>query len=160
MLESTLLTLRPANHERMRHDLATLTARLPEDVTDPIDQMLELGYHVGSDFTTSETAEADSDSSLLDPEPTLLRRHGDELVVAALVAAVGQRRGWEVEVICSDRRALIGHRRQGPPLVISPAHQGRVVDATDFASEGDIWWRCPHEVAYAVSRRRCPAHAD
>jgi hypothetical protein len=153
LLESTLLTIGSSNHERMRHDLATLTARLPEDVEDPLDQLLELGYRVGSEFTTSSTDEAPCASFLLDPERTLLTRHGDELLVAALVAAIGQRRGWEVDVICSRRRALIGHRRQGPPLVISPAHEGRVVDATDFCDEGDLWWRCPHEVAYALSQR-------
>jgi hypothetical protein len=59
LLESTLLTMRPANHERMRHDLHTLAARLPDEVDDQ-----------------------------------------------------------------------------------------------DFAGEGDIWWRCPHEVAYALESRR------
>jgi hypothetical protein len=36
--------------------------------------------------------------------------------------------------------------RHGDPLL--------VVDARDYAGEGDLWWRCPHEIAYALESRR------
>jgi len=154
LLESTLLTMRPANHERMRHDLATLSARLPDEVDDPLGQLMALGEHVGAAFTTSGVGEAKGDSPLLDPERVLTRRHGDPLLVAALVTAVGHRRGWSVAVVASDRRALVAHSRSGPPFALSVSDQGRIVDAHDYAGEGDIWWRCPHEIAYAVESRR------
>lgn len=154
LLESTLLTMRPANHERMRHDLQTLAGRLPDEVDDPLAQLWALGDHVGAAFTTSEPGEAEGDSPLLDPERTLLERHGDPLLVAALITAVGQRRGWPVAVLTSDRRAMIGHSLCGPPLVLSPTDGSRLVDAQAFTGEGDIWWRCPHEVAYALESRR------
>jgi hypothetical protein len=32
--------------------------------------------------------------------------------------------------------------------------QGRIVDAHDYAEEGDILWRCPHEIAHALQSRR------
>ena len=59
LLESTLLTMRPANEERMRHDLTTLAARLPDEVDDPIAQLAMLGERVGADFTTSAIGEAE-----------------------------------------------------------------------------------------------------
>ncbi|MFT3864948.1 MAG: hypothetical protein QM729_11805 [Solirubrobacterales bacterium] len=154
LLESTLLTMCPANHERMRHDLKTLANRLPGEVDDPLGQLMALGEHVGAAFTTSAAGEAAGDSPLLDPERALIERHGDPLLVAALVAAVGQRRGWPVAVVSSDRRALVGHPRCAQPFALSVTDGGRVVDAHDYAGEGDIWWRCPHEIAYALESRR------
>jgi len=152
LLESTLLTMRPANHERMRHDLHTLAARLPDELDDPLGQLMALGEHVGAAFTTSRL-DADPTAAELDPERALIDRHGDPLLVAALLAAVGQRRGWKVAVIGSTRRALVGHTLCGPPLVISVTDQGRIVDAHDYAGEGDLFWRCPHEIAYALRAR-------
>jgi hypothetical protein len=154
LLESTLLTMRPANEERMRHDLTTLAARLPDEVDDPIAQLSMLGERVGADFTTSAIGEATGDSPLLDPEQALTRRHGDPLLVAALVTAVGQRHHWPVAVVTSERRALVAHQLCGPPFVLSVTDEGRIVDAHDYAEEGDILWRCPHEIAHALESRR------
>lgn len=154
LLESTLLTMRPANEERMRHDLATLAARLPAEVDDPIAQLSMLGELVGADFTTSAIGEAAGDSPLLDPERALIERHGDPLLVAALVTAVGQRHHWPVAVVTSERRALVAHQLCGPPFVLSVTDGGRIVDAHDYATEGDILWRCPHEIAHALESRR------
>jgi hypothetical protein len=155
LLESTLLTMRPANEERMRHDLTTtLTARLPDEVDDPIAQLSMLGERVGADFTTSAIGEAAGDSPLLDPERALTRRHGDPLLIAALVTAVGQRHHWPVAVVTSERRALVAHQLCGPPFVLSVTDEGRIVDAHDYAEEGDILWRCPHEIAHALESRR------
>jgi hypothetical protein len=154
LLESTLLTMRPANQERMRHDLTTLAARLPEDAEDPIAQLALLGERVGAAFTTSAIGEAKGDSPLLDPERALIERHGDPLLVAALVTAVGQRRHWPVAVVTSERRALVAHQLCGPPLVLSVGDEGRIIDAQDYAGEGDIFWRCPHEIAHALESRR------
>jgi hypothetical protein len=154
LLESTLLTMRPANQERMRHDLTTLADRLPDDAEDPIAQLTLLGERVGADFTTSAIGEAAGDSPLLDPERALTRRHGDPLLVAALVTAVGQRRRWPVAVVTSERRALVAHQLCGPPFVLSVTDEGRIVDAHDYVGEGDILWRCPHEIAHALAERR------
>jgi hypothetical protein len=154
LLESTLLTMRLANEERMRHDLTTLAARLPDGVDDPIAQLAMLGERVGGAFTTSAIGEAAGDSPLLDPERALIERHGDPLLVAALVTAVGQRRHWPVAVVSSDRRALVAHQLCGPPLVLSASDEGRIVDAHDYAGEGDLLWRCPHEIAHALESRR------
>ncbi|HVW46740.1 MAG TPA: hypothetical protein VHA76_06790 [Solirubrobacterales bacterium] len=153
LLESTLLTMRPANHERMRHDLRTLAARLPDEAEDPLGRLMALGERVGAAFTTTPLDAAAAEAEL-DPERVLTLRHGDPLLVAALVAAVGQRRGWSVAVIGSTRRALVGHTLCGPPFVISVTDGGRVVDAHDYAGEGDLFWRCPHEIAYALEARR------
>jgi hypothetical protein len=146
--------MRPANEERMRHDLTTLAARLPDEVDDPIAQLSMLGERVGADFTTSAIGAAAGDSPLLDPERVLIERHGDPLLVAALVTAVGQRRHWPVAVVTSERRALVAHQLCGPPLVLSVTAEGRIVDAHDYAAEGDILWRCPHEIAHALESRR------
>jgi hypothetical protein len=32
--------------------------------------------------------------------------------------------------------------------------EDRIVDAHDYAEEGDILWRCPHEIAHALESRR------
>jgi hypothetical protein len=154
LLESTLLTMRPSNQERMRHDLSTLAARLPGEVDDAMAQLSMLGELIGADFTTSAIGEAKGDSPLLDPERALTRRHGDPLLVAALVTAVGQRRHWPVAVVTSERRALVAHQLCGPPFVLSVIDEGRIVDAHDYQSEGDILWRCPHEIAHALKARR------
>lgn len=48
---------------------------------------------------------------------------------------------------------LVGHPLGGPPFVLSVTDGVRVVDAHDYAGEGDILWRCPHEITYALGRR-------
>jgi hypothetical protein len=157
LLESTLLTMRPTNEDRIRHDLATLAARLPDEVDDPLGQLMALGERVGAVFTTCGVGESKGESPLLDPDRALIERHGDPLLVAALVTAVGQRRGWSVAVVASDRRALVAHPRCGPPFALSVTDQGRIVDAHDYAAEGDLLWRCPHEIAYSLKARRSAA---
>ncbi len=82
-----------------------------------------------------------------------LERRGDEVLVAALVAAVGQGVGWDVAVVASERRALVAHRVCGPPLALSIADEGRLIDAGDLREEADLWWRCPHEIAELIGRR-------
>ena len=152
LLESTLLGLGPVNVTRARHDLRTLAGLLPTEVEDPLEQLLALGEEVAASFTTPGPDEA-PDPADLDVGRVLLERHGDELLVASLVAAVGQGVGWDVAVVTSERRALVAHRVSGPPLVLSIAHEGRMVDANDLPEGGDLWWRCPRELAGLIGER-------
>lgn len=152
LLESTLLGLGPVNLARARHDLRTLAGLLPSDVAEPLEQLRELGDRVAASFTVPEAGDP-PDPAHLDVGQVLLERRGDELVVAALVAAVGQGVGWDVAVVTSERRALVAHRVCGPPLVLSIAHEGRLVDANDLHEADDLWWRCPRELADLIGAR-------
>jgi hypothetical protein len=152
LLESTLFSLGPVNAARARHDLRTLAGLLPSEVEEPLEQLRELGDRVAASFTLP--AEHDlPDPAHLDVGRVLLERHGDELMVASLVAAVGQGVGWDVAVVTSDDRALVAHRTCGPPHVLSIAHEGRMIDATDLHDPGDLWWRCPRELATLITAR-------
>jgi hypothetical protein len=152
LLESTLLSLGPVNSARARHDLRTLAGLLPAEVEEPLEQLRELGDHVAASFTTPAAHDL-PDPAHLDVGRVLLERHGDELLVASLVAAVGQGVGWDVAVVTSDDRALVAHRACGPPHVLSIAHEGRLLDATDLPQAGDLWWRCPRELATLIPAR-------
>lgn len=152
LLEATLLGLGPVNTSRARHDLRTLAGLLPTGVEGPLEQLRALGDRVAASFTTPAAGDA-PDPAHFDVGRVLLERHGDELVVASLVAAVGQGVGWDVAVVASERRALIAHRVCGPPLVLSIAHEGRMLDATDLHEETDLWWRCPYELAALIGAR-------
>lgn len=152
LLESTLLSLGPVNLARARHDLRTLAGLLPTDVEEPLEQLLTLGDQVAASFTTPDPGET-ADPAHLDVGRVLLERHGDELVVAALVAAVGQGVGWDVAVVTSEHRALVAHRVCGPPHVLSIAHEGRMLDANDLHESSDLWWRCPRELAGLIEAR-------
>lgn len=152
LLESTLLALGPVNVARARHDLRTLAGLLPTDVEEPLEQLRALGDEVAASFTTPDPDEA-PDPAHFDVGRVLLERHGDELVVAALVAAVGQGVGWDVAVVTSERRALVAHRTCGPPQVLSIAHEGRMLDANDLREDTDLWWRCPRELATLIGER-------
>ena len=153
LMESTLLALAPVTVARARHDLQTLAGLLPADVTDPLGQLQALGDRVAAAFTTPREWEEDDDPALLDVGRVLLERHGDELLVAGVVAAIGQSAGWPVAVVASERRAFVAHRRCGPPLALSIADEGRLIDTSDLSGEGDLWWRCPHEVADALAAK-------
>ncbi|MBS1677256.1 MAG: hypothetical protein JST08_07715 [Actinobacteria bacterium] len=152
LLESTLLALGPVNVARARHDLRTLAGLLPTGVEEPLEQLRALGDQVAASFTTP-APDAAPDAAHLDVGRALLERHGDELVVAALVAAVGQGVGWDVAVVASERRALVGHRGCGGPLALSIAHEGRMLDANDLREGPDLRWRCPREVAALIADR-------
>lgn len=154
LMESTLLGLGPVNVARARHDLRTLAGLLPTGIADPLGQLQALGDHVAAAFTTPREWQDAADPALLDVGRVLIDRHGDELLVAAVVAAVGQGAGLAVGVVASERRALVAHRRCGPPLALSIADEGRLIDATDLSDEGDLWWRCPHEVGTALEAKR------
>jgi len=152
LLESTLLALGPVNEARARHDLRTLAGLLPAGVEEPLEQLRALGDHVAASFTTPAAHEV-PDPAHLDVGRVLLERHGDELVVASLVAAVGQGVGWDVAVVTSERRALVAHRVCGPPHALSIAHEGRMVDANDLHEADDLWWRCSRELAGLIDAR-------
>jgi hypothetical protein len=152
LLESTLLALGPVNVARARHDLRTLAGLLPTDVEEPLEQLRALGDEVAASFTAPGPGDP-PDPAHFDVGRVLLERHGDELVVAALVAAVGQGVGWDVAVVASERRALVAHRACGPPLVLSIAHEGRMLDANDLREGTDLWWRCPRELATLIGER-------
>jgi hypothetical protein len=94
------------------------------------------------------------DPDSLDVGRVLIERHGDQFLVAMIVATVGQSVGWDVAVVATPGRALVAHRVLGPPLVISIADQGRLIDARDIAYEGDdLWWCCPRDIARLVRVR-------
>ena len=152
MLESTLLARGPVNLSRARHDLRTLAGLLPTGVEEPLEQLRELGDRVASSFTVPDAGDP-PDPAHLDVGRVLLERHGDELVVAGLIAAVGQGVGWDVAVVASERRALVAHRLCGPPLVLSIAHEGRMIDANDLGEADDLRWRCPRDLASLIDAR-------
>ena len=154
LMEAELLALGPVNVARARHDLRTLAGLLPAGITDPLLQLHALGDSVAASFTTAPPDERGEDPATLDVGRVLLERHGDELLVAGLIAAIGQGAGWEVAVVASERRALVAHRRCGPPLALSIADEGRLIDTTDLSGEeGTLMWHCPHEVAAALGAR-------
>lgn len=153
-MEAELFALGPVNVARARHDLRTLASLLPSDLVDPLGQMQALGDRVAASFATPPADRPSDDPALLDVGRVLLERQGDELLVAALVAAIGQGAGWPVAVVASERRALVAHRRCGPPLALSIAHEGRLIDTTDLVGEeGRLLWHCPHEVAAALAKK-------
>lgn len=153
LMESTLFGIGPLNVARARHDLRTLAGLLPAGIVDPLGQLQALGDHVAAAFTTPPPDRESDDPALFDVGRVLLERHGDELLVAALVAAVGQGAGLAVGVVASECRAFVAHRRCGPPLALSIADEGRLIDTRELSGEGDLWWHCPHEVAAALAER-------
>lgn len=157
VIEAELLSLGVANPTRARHDLRTLAAQLPLELRDPLAQLQTLGDRVGAAFTTTEPGRQHNDPALLDVGRVLIDRHGDQLLVALIIAAVGQSVGWDVAVVTSPIRALVASRTCGPPMALAIAHEGRLIDATDVAHEGDLYWCCPHEVADLIRVNMQPA---
>ena len=153
MIEAELIALGAHNPARARHDLRTLAALLPSVLDDPFEQLETLGDRVGAAFTTPDVGDDPEDPVLFNAGAALIDRHGDQLLVALIVAAVGQSVGWDVAVVTSPLRALVAHRVCGPPLALAIADQGRVIDATDIAHEGELRWCCPHEVARQIRAR-------
>jgi hypothetical protein len=163
ILEAELLGLGRVNPVRARHDLRTLAAGLPVGIEDPLDQLMTLGDRVGAAFTTPplalDDAERDAeefDGRDVDVGRVLIERHGDQFVVAMIVAAVGQSVGWDVAVVATPQRALVAHRVCGPPLAMSVIDEGRLIDARDVAHEGDLWWCCPQDIARLIRIRAAP----
>ena len=68
------------------------------------------------------------------------------------MAAAGQRRGWSVEVVAGDRRAVVAHTALDAELVLSPRYHGRIVEAADLEDD-ELAWCCAHEVAGALIDR-------
>lgn len=150
VIEAELFGLGVENPARARHDLRTLALSLPSELADPLAQLQALGDQVGAAFTTPEVDEECRDPALLDVGRVLIERRGDQLLVALIVTAVGQSVGWDVAVVTSPKRALVASRACGPPFGLAIADAGRLIDANDITHEGDLSWRCPHEVADEV----------
>lgn len=153
VIEAELLGLGVGNPIRARHDLRTLAGQLLVGLDDPLEQLQNLGDRVGAAFTTPTVGQDLKDPALLDVGRVLIDRHGDQLLVALIVATVGQNVGWDVAVVSSPKRALVAHRTCGPPLALAIADEGRLIDATDIASEGELRWCCPHEVGAQLRAR-------
>lgn len=167
LMESALLGLGPVNVARARHDLRTLAGLLPRDLDDPLGQLQALGDDVAAGFTipreSAEVAETrardgfsqprEEDPALFDVGRALIERRGDEWLVAGLVATIGQGVGWDVAVVAGGPSALVAHRECGPPLAISIAEEGRLVDVGDLPCGPQLRWRCPCELAAAIEAR-------
>jgi hypothetical protein len=137
-----------ASEERM----ARLAARLDGISRDPVAQIAGLARRVGGTFAVVPDALRRPDHDDLRPDVVLASRRGDELVIAMLVAAVAHRRGWDVDVVTSNRHAFVAHRECPWPLFVGPLEPGRVVDGRDL-DDGDLRWRCPHELSADLLRR-------
>jgi hypothetical protein len=130
---------------RAQTRLRELANRLDGVGRDPMEQLDALSRRVASWFTHCEDGHRRTDLDDLRPDAVLQSGHGDELLIAAIVAAIGQRRGWAVDV-ATGTRAFVGHRGLRAPLLICPAEAGRVID-TVRDGELQLRWRCSHEVA-------------
>ncbi len=132
--------------------LAALVERLDEDLRDPALQLDQLGERVGGAFEIVRDSADRSGYDDLRPDVVLRTRVGDELVVAALIAAVGQRRGWNVDVLIGDDHAVVAHHDLGGQIAISPRHESHLIDPTDLRDRSLSWCRS-HEVAGALLDR-------
>jgi hypothetical protein len=74
---------------------------------------------------------------------------GHELTLVQVAAEAGRRAGLDLGVVASREHAYIAHRGGAGGIVLSPRHEWRAIDAADL-DEGDLAWRCSHEVSYLV----------
>jgi hypothetical protein len=133
--------------------IGLLVERLDEDLRDPALQLDQLGDRVGGAFDVVAREDRPvGDDSLLRPDHVLRTGFGDELVIAAIMAAVGQRRGWSVDVVLGGTHAVVAHRALDAHLVVSPRYQSHIVDASDLHDPA-LAWCGPHEVASALLER-------
>ena len=131
--------------ERAQTKLRELANRLDGVGRDPMEQLDALSRRVAAAFRHTGDGHRRTDLDDLRPDAVLQSGHGDDLLIAAIVAAVGQRRGWAVDV-ATGTRAFVGHRAVRAPVLICPAEAGRVID-TVRDGELQLRWRCSHEVA-------------
>ncbi|WP_354698906.1 hypothetical protein DSM112329_04604 [Paraconexibacter sp. AEG42_29] len=135
---------------RLHARTSVLAQRLDGVGSDPALQLDALSGRVACGFAVPRRAAPDLEDLL--PDRVLESRSGTALTVALLVAVVGQRRGWDVEIVCGKAMAFVAHRRLDHPLVCSPQHDGRLIDARDV-EDGDLWRMCAHEVADTLLAR-------
>jgi hypothetical protein len=134
-----------ASAARLHAHVSLLAQRLDGLGGDPALQLDALSDRVASGFTVPRRSTPDLEDLL--PDRVLAGAPGDALTVAAIVAMAGQRRGWDVEVVAGARSAFVAHRGLDFPLVCSPAHDGRLIDARDAQDGEDLWRCCAHDVA-------------
>lgn len=133
------------------HDaVGALAACLP-DAAGPDAELRALADHVGRSLHVCSPQNEAHGYDDLRPDRALLRLEGCELLVAALLAAIGQRRGYDVFVARGRRHTLVAHDRLEGRLVLSPRHQSRVMAASAF--EPGITWCSPAEVVATLLAR-------
>jgi hypothetical protein len=125
--------------------IGVLADRLDDGLRDAAAQLDQLSERVADAFAVEDSSSLEA----LRPDTVLRDRRGDELTVAALVASAAQRRGWSVEVVLGDQRAVVAHRTLDAELVISPRYHGRIVEADDL-HDGALAWESARGVADAL----------
>jgi hypothetical protein len=128
-----------------RSRIDELAARLDGIGRDPAEQLHALGKRVAGSFTHAKDSLRRADFDDLRPEKVLLSGAGDDMLIAAIVAAAGQRHGWSVSVV-SGSRPFVAHRGLSHPLLVCPQAHGRLLDGHRLGETG-LRWRCAHEVA-------------
>lgn len=135
------------------HDTVEGLSRALADVgPDPVVQLGALGDRVGAALSVQGPGlERPRSYDDLRPDVVLGRLAGDELVLAASLAAIGRRAGFDVDVMLGARHALVAHHGIAAPLVLSLRRESRTIDAGDLDDE--LRWADPHDVAAALVGR-------
>ena len=117
------------------HDTIGAWARLLPPGGDAGRELHELGAQVGRALRVRRAAPGGPPGyDDLRPDVALVRLEGHELLLAALLVAVGQRAGLPLAVLAGRRHTLVTHDGLHGPLVLSPRHQSRLISRHAFGS--------------------------
>jgi len=115
---------------------------------DVASELLGAGEHLDGLLSVDlSPTRCDNDDLLL--PPVLTAGTGHELALVQAAAEASRRAGIDVGVVASRDHVYLAHRGGAEGVVLSPRHEWRAIEASDL-EEGDLAWRCSHEVSYLV----------
>jgi hypothetical protein len=133
-----------------RRTLTVMARGLPAGATEPLQQLEALRV------VMARAARPRADGKHLLPE-ILREGKGHPAGVAVVMAALGERAGWNVALVGHDMKLYIAHRDSGPVAILDPGRPEALIDPRSL--EADLAWRCAHE-ATGVVLRHLAVHAE
>ena len=115
---------------------------------DAAGELLGAGEHLDGLLTVDRGTDRTDHADLLLPD-VLAAGTGHELALVQAAAEACRRAGLDFGVVASREHVYLAHRGGAEGIVLSPRHEWRALDAADL-EEGDLAWRCSHEVSYLV----------
>jgi hypothetical protein len=126
-----------------RRTMTVMARALPADALDPLQQLEALRV------VMTRAMRPRTDGRHLLPE-ILREGKGHPVGVAVMLAALGERAGWNVALVGHGLKLYLAHKDSGPVAILDPGRPEALIDPRIL--EVDLAWRCAHEATGVVLR--------